>query len=91
MTRAQEHAMRRFTLHTWALLGYVAGMHPLRTEIAYPWMETADILKRKGFLSISTYAPNGCPRGCGSWVKLTDAGQEAWDRAEPHRRRNEKI
>jgi hypothetical protein len=50
MTPAQQMEVRRFTYSMWTMLEHARKMHPSEAEIGGPYMRTARILERRGFL-----------------------------------------
>ena len=70
MTPAQQMEVRRFTYSMWTMLKHARKMHPSEAEIGGPYMRTARILERRGFLSVT-----GTPKRYSA--RLTEAGQEA--------------
>jgi hypothetical protein len=72
MTRVQELEVRRFTQNIWTLLYCVDGKPTQEAEVCGPFLRTARILKRRGFVSLVP----GSDRGFYG-VRLTDAGREA--------------
>jgi hypothetical protein len=70
MTRAQEMETKRFTQSMWTMLRYAKKMHPFTAEVGGPFMRTATILERRGFLTMARKR-----KGCN--IALTEAGHEA--------------
>jgi hypothetical protein len=71
MTPSQHRELRRLTANMWSLLRYAAARDGEPKEIGGPWMRTANILHRRGFVTLHK-------RGNG-WhsIELTPAGREA--------------
>jgi hypothetical protein len=51
MNRAQEEELKRFTPTMWALLRYTAKHLPM-AKIGGPWLRSARVLERRGFIIV---------------------------------------
>jgi hypothetical protein len=74
MTPTQQAEVLRFTENMRTMLRYSRKMHPMPAEVGGAMLQTARILERRGFVSITAKARSG-------WrlARLTEAGIEAAD------------